>query len=435
MASTINAKSTGVGGIDAVGDASGVLALQTGGTTAVTIGTNQNVGIGTSSPNQKLQIQNAATTSGAIQITNNSTGTTSTDGVLFGFDGSNDVIINNQEATATKFYTSGSERMQIDASGNVGIGGASAGDKLQVKGNGASISIVSPTTATNPYLVLSNSADGTANYFYANGHELRISQADASSSSIMTFYTQNIERMRIDSSGNILLGNGITASPTYGKLTVAGGITTNEDVNSKVQFGRYSVASPASYIKPSPNSTGIIMTNAADSADVFAINNSGVVTLLAAGGYIQNSSGRKVLGQSGSVLQVVNAAYGTQLTTSAGAFVDTGLTATITPSSTSSKILVLVNQAAVFVNAVNSAFGTFGIYRNGSGICQFGYIVGYASSTFNRGGAASASYLDSPATTSAVTYKTQVYVANGGTIDCQRDSAGTSTITLIEIAG
>ena len=43
MASTINAKTTGVGGIDASGDASGVLALQTGGTTAVTIDASQNV--------------------------------------------------------------------------------------------------------------------------------------------------------------------------------------------------------------------------------------------------------------------------------------------------------------------------------------------------------------------------------------------------------
>lgn len=43
MASTINAKTTGVGGIDASGDASGVLALQTGGTTALTIDASQNV--------------------------------------------------------------------------------------------------------------------------------------------------------------------------------------------------------------------------------------------------------------------------------------------------------------------------------------------------------------------------------------------------------
>ena len=53
MASTINAESTGVGGIDASGDASGVLALQTGGTTALTIDASQNVGINCI-PNMRL---------------------------------------------------------------------------------------------------------------------------------------------------------------------------------------------------------------------------------------------------------------------------------------------------------------------------------------------------------------------------------------------
>ena len=57
MASTINAKTTGVGGIDASGDASGVLALHTGGTTAVTIDASQNVSIGTSSSGYKLWVR------------------------------------------------------------------------------------------------------------------------------------------------------------------------------------------------------------------------------------------------------------------------------------------------------------------------------------------------------------------------------------------
>jgi hypothetical protein len=83
--------------------------------------TNNRVGIGTSSPTQNLQIYNNGATSGQIHITNTSTGATASDGVLFGYDGSNDVIINNQEATATKFYTNTAERMRIASNGNVYI--------------------------------------------------------------------------------------------------------------------------------------------------------------------------------------------------------------------------------------------------------------------------------------------------------------------------
>ena len=57
MASTINAITTGAGGVVATGDTSGALALQTNnGTTAMTIDTSQNVGIGTASPDSKLVV-------------------------------------------------------------------------------------------------------------------------------------------------------------------------------------------------------------------------------------------------------------------------------------------------------------------------------------------------------------------------------------------
>jgi hypothetical protein len=102
-----------------------------GGTTfstpALVIDSSGNVGIGTSSPANKLNISGTGAyqlkvadtggTGGTIQVVNASTGTASTDGVLFGYDGSNDVIINNQEATALKLYTSGSERARITSDG------------------------------------------------------------------------------------------------------------------------------------------------------------------------------------------------------------------------------------------------------------------------------------------------------------------------------
>jgi hypothetical protein len=136
-----------------------------------------------------------------------------------------------------------------------------------------------------------------------------------------------------------------------------------------------------------------------------------------------------------TVLQVVYANTGTQFTTTSSSPVDIGLSASITPKFSSSKILVLVDLNAIFVNEVASAFGYSLLYKGAVSLGQFGYIIGYTSAAITRSGTSSFSYLDSPATTSATTYGVKGAVANGGTINYQRDNQGISTITLMEIAG
>ena len=69
MTTTINASNSGSGGLIQTADASGVLALQTAGTTAVTIDASQNVGIGTSSPVRKLTVSTAGTVEFVLQDT------------------------------------------------------------------------------------------------------------------------------------------------------------------------------------------------------------------------------------------------------------------------------------------------------------------------------------------------------------------------------
>jgi hypothetical protein len=61
MASTINGTSTGNGGLISTGDDSGILNIQTNETTAITVDASQNVGIGTTSPNGKLEISGSST--------------------------------------------------------------------------------------------------------------------------------------------------------------------------------------------------------------------------------------------------------------------------------------------------------------------------------------------------------------------------------------
>lgn len=81
--------------------------------------TSSQLGVGTTSPQNTLHVNTSAATGGQLQVTNASTGASTADGVLIGYDSSNDVIINNQEATQTKIYTSGVNRLNIDASGRV----------------------------------------------------------------------------------------------------------------------------------------------------------------------------------------------------------------------------------------------------------------------------------------------------------------------------
>jgi len=154
---------------------------------------------------------------------------------------------------------------------------------------------------------------------------------------------------------------------------------------------------------------------------------------------------------AGSVLQVINATVtGTQSTTSTGSYVDvTGLNASITPTSASNKILVTVNlnttgvdgNMIMFFNLVRGS--TTIISNTGGGTADsndaWGSIGATATSIDTRlTGALTLTYLDSPSTTSATTYKVQFRV-NAGTGYVNRwaidsNAGGVSAITLMEIA-
>jgi hypothetical protein len=138
---------------------------------------------------------------------------------------------------------------------------------------------------------------------------------------------------------------------------------------------------------------------------------------------------------TGSVLQVVMGTTSTQVTSSSASFVDTGISATITPSSTSSKILVIYNVAGIFMSAVANAYITMSMVRNGTQVYSPQYALGYLNSALVRSTSAAGEYLDSPASTSALTYKIQSATVNAITVDYQRDNAVTSTMILMEIAG
>jgi hypothetical protein len=129
---------------------------------------------------------------------------------------------------------------------------------------------------------------------------------------------------------------------------------------------------------------------------------------------------------SGSVIQVVSATYGVQTEFSTASYVDTGLTATITPSSASSSILVLVSQSSIW-RISGSGYAELRLVRDATALARFA-----GEFTVVNGAAAPVAFLDSPNTTSATTYKTQIFVS-APSFQLQRNS-GISSITLLEIA-
>jgi hypothetical protein len=139
-------------------------------------------------------------------------------------------------------------------------------------------------------------------------------------------------------------------------------------------------------------------------------------------------------GGGGKVLQVVYASTSTTATTGSTTYVDTNLTASITPTSATSKILVLVSQNGVQKpNTSNNSGVGLRLLRGASSIATIGVYFGFTGTSIYNLQSVSASYLDSPATTSATTYKTQFNSSDNNAGAAVQDNSCLSTITLLEI--
>ena len=116
---------------------------------------------------------------------------------------------------------------------------------------------------------------------------------------------------------------------------------------------------------------------------------------------------------TGAVLQVKSTFVGTAFSSTATAFTDMGLSVSITPTSTSSKILVSYNLGTVDVSADTRI--AFRIMRDstpvgvGSSAGSRALATTAATAVHQRGQPHSFQFLDSPSTTSAITYKVQQF--------------------------
>jgi len=139
----------------------------------------------------------------------------------------------------------------------------------------------------------------------------------------------------------------------------------------------------------------------------------------------------------GKVLQVIMGTTSTAKSATSSTFIDTGLTASITPVSTSSKVLILVSQAGCGKTTNDTTLG-LSLLRGSTVLIYFELAGGWTNSTAtNIFGTCSTVYLDSPATTSTTTYKTQMNSFNGGSSTHTQYNVGqgasTSTIVLVEV--
>ena len=223
--------------------------LQSAGTTAVTIDTSQNVGIGTTSPSNKVEV------TGAVKINAAANGTRS---LYFGPSGGNYAAITYDDSAGSLalgtiygypliFNTNNAERMRIDSSGNVGIGTSTIGTKLNVL-LGTSYTIGSnwnTSVVTFGQAISSGGVAGGAlgvSFDTTNGATLSSLNPGVSwyqmqlAGTYIAFRTGGsaTEAARIDGSGNLLVGT--TAAFSSGLTCIAFDGSAKNGLNIKTTY-------------------------------------------------------------------------------------------------------------------------------------------------------------------------------------------------------
>ena len=188
-------------GVETNANGLGFLAFATGNNTAserLRIDSSGRVGIGTTSPSHGLLTlsQSASSAFNALVIQQGNTGSAATDGLHIGIDSAVDAYIMHKESRALAFGTANTERVRISDSGSVNIGTTSGATNADIT-----------LRATAPQLSLYATPGNISRVTLGDTDDWNIGQLGYDNNgNYMFFTTNNVEALRIDSSGNLLIG-------------------------------------------------------------------------------------------------------------------------------------------------------------------------------------------------------------------------------------
>jgi hypothetical protein len=210
MSNIITAGNATNNGTSISSDTSGVLELKTGSTptTAIAVDASQNVGIGTSSPSANLEVKGASGQNIYVSYTSGSQLRLKSD--------SGDSGVGTTGATPLLFLINNAEKMRIDSSGNVGIGTTTIGQKLVIENNSSQLRLRNTTTRYRSDYTVDSSGNMEINSYDDTASAYK--QIKLNGSPLV--FAVGSEAMRINSSGNVLMGTTSLIGGDSGRLSI-----------------------------------------------------------------------------------------------------------------------------------------------------------------------------------------------------------------------